>query len=991
MPLTQDPGRTLASLAPWSDLGETQRQSLLDQGELRRYRIGQQVLRSDAMPTAVEILLVGQLRCMGFDYQRSVPLSLERLSPGQTVGWLGLLGQQPCETVRAATEAVTLAVPQAAFEQLLEQQPFLTTALSTQLPLAELFYCFHHQLADIPDYGQSLGQRLARLQQSAQLRTLRLGGDHPDQASLNSDLQWFCSNAEVYGGQLGQPLTPEELMRVLAEPPAAYWLRLIGLPTEVLQASHLQTVLPTGHDANAPTAIVLPDYTQPDFSTYQRVRRTQSVLPKLKLGAGPVDGPLACFETLADYFELPYRRDILKRVIAQHQERAVFSLAFGAAVSDFLGLKAQRIILPLEKFQRLPLPAMIVDGEQPVLIWEVDATSLRVSHPEFGWLEWGYGDLEATEQGVELITLERLPASGRKVFGLRWFLPYISRYRRQLIEVLAASVFIQLFALANPLIIQQIIDKVIAQNSFDTLNVLGILLLIVSLFQAVLTSLRTYVFVDTTNRIDLSLGSRIIDKLLRLPLDYFDRRPVGEISTRIQELENIRNFLTGTALTVLLDSAFSIIYIFVMFTYSPLLSVVTLATIPLFLGVTLLAAPLMKTQLRSRAESYAANQSHLVESLGGIQTIKAQNAEQQVRWKWQDRYSRFVGEGFKTILIATTAGSTSSFLNDLSGLLLLWVGAFLVLKGELTIGGLIAFRIIAGYVTGPVLRLASVWQNFQEVALSVERLGDIVDTAEESDLSDRTNIPLPALQGEVEFQSVCFRFAKEGPLQLDNVSFHIPVGTFVGIVGQSGSGKSTAMKLLPRLYQPLSGKILIDQYDIAKVELYSIRRQVGIVPQDSLLFDGSIQENIALTRADATTDEIIEAAKVACAHDFIMDLPQGYNTRVGERGAGLSGGQRQRIAIARAILQDPRLLILDEATSALDYRTERQVCLNLFRHCQGRTVFFITHRLSTIRHADRILMMDSGRLVEQGTHDELMALRGLYSALYQQQDSLIED
>ena len=326
-------------------------------------------------------------------------------------------------------------------------------------------------------------------------------------------------------------------------------------------------------------------------------------------------------------------------------------------------------------------------------------------------------------------------------------------------------------------------------------------------------------------------------------------------------------------------------------------------------------------------------------------------------------------------------------MNKLSALLVLWVGAYLVLEGELTLGQLIAFRIISGYVTGPLLRLAQIWQNFQETALSLERLSDIIDTPQESTEEDRNNIPMPVIQGRVQYENISFRFGPTGPMQLLNINLDFPAGQFIGVVGQSGSGKSTLMKLLPRLYDPQAGRILIDQYDISKVELYSLRRQIGIVPQDSLLFEGTVQENIALTNPDASTDAIIHAAKVAGAHDFIMELSSGYNTQVGERGSALSGGQRQRIAIARTVLQNPRLLIMDEATSALDYDTERQVCGNLAEAFKGRTVFFITHRLSTIRNADIILMMDKGAVVEQGTHEELMALQGRYYCLYQQQDA----
>jgi ATP-binding cassette subfamily B protein len=463
---------------------------------------------------------------------------------------------------------------------------------------------------------------------------------------------------------------------------------------------------------------------------------------------------------------------------------------------------------------------------------------------------------------------------------------------------------------------------------------------------------------------------------------------VGEISTRVNELERIRQFLTGTALTVVLDSVFSVIYIVVMVIYSPLLTAVSLSIIPVFVALTLIFSPTIRAQLRTKAERNAETQSYLVEVLTGIQTVKAQNIELRSRWQWQERYARYISTGFKTVITSTLASTASSFLNKLSSVMIIGVGAYLVLDGKLTLGQLIAFRIISGYVTSPIMRLAQLWQNFQETALSLERLADIVDHPEEAE-RDRHNIPMPAIQGRVKYDNICFRFKNSGPLQLANVSLEFAPGTFVGIVGESGAGKSTVTKLLSRLYEPESGRILIDGYDIHKVELYSLRRQIGVVPQDTLLFEGTIQENIALTNPDATTEEIIAAAKIAAAHEFIMSLPSGYNSRVGERGSSLSGGQRQRIAIARTILQNPAILVLDEATSALDYLTEQQVSLNLKEALKDRTVFFITHRLGTIKNADAIVMMDSGSVVEQGTHEELMALRGRYYYLYQQQESSV--
>ena len=556
-----------------------------------------------------------------------------------------------------------------------------------------------------------------------------------------------------------------------------------------------------------------------------------------------------------------------------------------------------------------------------------------------------------------------------------------------LIQVLLASFVVQLFTLANPLLIQVIIDKVINQRSLDTLQVLGIALVAVTLLEGVLGSLKTYLFSETTNRIDQRLGAEVIDHLLRLPLGYFDRRPVGELGSRISELEKIRNFLTGQALTTVLDAAFSVIYIVVMLFYSWVLTLIALAVLPIQVGLTLLGAPLFRRQYRKSAEANASTQSHLVEVLTGIQTVKSQNVEMISRWTWQERYGKYINRSFEKTITGTALSQTSQVLQKISQLLVLWVGASLVLSGDLTLGQLIAFRIISGYVTQPLLRLSSIWQTIQELRVSFERLADVIDTPQESDDQDKAKVPLPPIDGAVSFDNLSFAFSTGTAPVLNDVSLEVKSGTFVGIVGQSGSGKSTLMKLLPRLYSPNQGRILIDNYDIDKVELYSLRRQIGIVPQDPLLFSGSVNENIALTQPDASSEEIVMAAKVACAHDFIMELPAGYSTPVGERGASLSGGQRQRIAIARTLLANPKLLVMDEATSALDYETERKVCDNLIQTLHDCTVFFITHRLSTVRRADLIVVMHQGAVVEKGTHDELMNRRGRYYALYRQQEA----
>ena len=698
---------------------------------------------------------------------------------------------------------------------------------------------------------------------------------------------------------------------------------------------------------------------------------------------------LACFQMLAQLMKLPFRRDSIEKVLQDNLRRGLTpNLQLCGQLAASLGLHVMAARVPSVAGTRLQVPSMLPWQGGFALVIASNERGLKLASPKHGMVTLEPEELaEQFPEGIELLLMERSNATPDQKFGPGWFWPALKRYRSVLIQVLAASFVVQLFTLANPLLIQVIIDKVISQRSLDTLQVLGIALVVVTILEGVLGSLKTFLFAETTNRIDQRLGAEVIDHLLRLPLGYFDRRPVGELGTRVAELEKIRNFLTGQALTTILDAAFSVIYIAVMVLYSWVLTLIALCVLPIQVGLTVLGAPLFRRQFRAAAEENAKTQSHLVEVLTGIQTVKAQNVEMVSRWRWQEFYSQYIARTFEKTITATALNQTSQVLQKISQLMVLWIGASMVLSGDLTLGQLIAFRIIAGYVTQPLLRLSTIWQNIQELRVSFERLADVIDTPEESDEVDKSKVMLPPLAGDVRFENLSFRFRPGQPEVLKDVNLEIPAGTFVGIVGQSGSGKSTLMKLLPRLYDPGQGRILIDGYDIGKVELYSLRRQIGIVPQDPLLFSGTVSENIALTNPEASSEEIVRAARLANAHDFIMELPSGYSTPVGERGAALSGGQRQRVAIARTLLSNPKLLVMDEATSALDYETERKVCDNLLENLNDQTVFFITHRLSTIRQADMIVMLHQGAVVEVGTHDELMQHRGRYYALYRQQES----
>ncbi|MDB9515419.1 peptidase domain-containing ABC transporter [Roseofilum reptotaenium CS-1145] len=1012
----------LAKVHPFDQLNPRTLEQLTSGCKLLRYAIGQPILIREKVPAQVSILYQGQVRILGYDQRRQTTVSLKRAEPGEVMGWTSLLRQSGCETALASTEVICITLDAQDFLRLIDQEPQFREAIGQQISISEVFELLSAELARQADGTADLKELTFKAIANTTAVNLPSGNLQVRDLinTLNPSRLWLVSSGTVGDFTSGSNIP----LDTLAEQPnqrlpikGRWGARLLGVE-RFQQTQETQEILapssPPPHSPISPSP--LSPKALPSTPIRERLEKEDSGLdisrapekiPELEQGnddrisypfvrgKGEIEAPMACFKMLSQFMRVSFRRDVIRKVL-ENQLRSVgqISLTVCGAIAEMMGLQAQMVQLPAASINRIKGPAMIPWGQSFAILYRINEREVVMAVPEKGITRRRVADF-AEEWGVvqgQVLLLQSPPDRQREKFGLSWFVPALIKYRGILLQVFIASFFVQLFGLANPLITQVIIDKVLVQRSIETLDILGLFLLGVAIFEAILTLLRTYLFVDTTNRIDLGLGSEVIAHLLRLPLEYFDRRRVGELAGRINELENIRQFLTGTALTVVLDAVFSVVYIAVMFVYSWQLSLVALATVPLFALVTIVASPIVRRQLRHKAERYADVQSYLVEVLSGIQTVKAQNIELKSRWQWQERYAKYIKSGFRSVLTFSTAGSISGFLNKLSGLLILWFGAQMVLTtastdNPFTLGQLIAFRIIAGYTTSPLLRLIQLWQSFQETGLSIERLSDVLDANPEADEANRSNISMPPIHGHVKYEDVSFRFASANTWQLMNVNLDFPQGQFVGIVGQSGSGKSTLMKLLQRLYEPGSGRILVDQLDVSKVELYSLRRQIGVVLQDTLLFNGSVQENIALANPDATEQEIIEAAKVAVAHEFIMSLPQGYNTVVGERGANLSGGQRQRIAIARTVLQRPRLLILDEATSALDYDSERQVCQNLAQTFKGETVFFITHRLTTVRNADVIIMMDQGSVVEQGTHAELMALKGRYYCLFEQQDS----
>jgi ATP-binding cassette subfamily B protein len=972
---------------------------LVTQAQLLRFNLGQPVSRMDQALQQVFFLLQGRVRSvvMGSRLPKGVA-TLQRLEPGAVMGWTPLSCGKGWETLIASTEVVVLALPHAAMRAEMENHPPLFQRIVGSVNPSELYAILDQYLLNYP---RTLSREVVAAAASLAdgTRAVQLLPAQLANTNFPDERFWLVAA----GGLPVGTVLPTTIACDGEQP-----LRVLGLDRRALVAildgadgaTAAATAPPLEGEAlvweqwenhrQSVNQDLIQEASELSFQEPEELpeegRREPASYPWHR-GIGPIQSPIAAFRMLSDELNLPYRRELLQRVFADQVRRhGEVSLALAGAVAESIGLQTQLLEIDAKAISRLDTPLMIRWGDGLAVIYRISSQSVIVGIPAVGNQELTNDEfVDQWGDGNEVLTLRVNELTPKRKFGFAWFLPSLQKHRAVLLEVLLASFFVQLFGLVNPLLIQQVIDKVIINNSPSALTVLGSLLVIFSVFEGLLLCLRTFLFVDTTNRIDLALGTQIIDHLLRLPLNYFDRRPVGEVSSRVGELEKIRSFLTGTALTTILDAIFALLYIIVMVIYSWQLTLLTLAVIPVLVGLTLTVSPLIRNQIQSRAIANARTQSHLVEVLSSMMTVKAQNIELRSRWKWQDLYTDYVAEGFDNTLVSTTANTFSSFLNKLSSLLVIWGGAALVLSGDLSLGELIAFRIISGYVTGPLLRMTSIWQTVQETALSLERLSDVIDHPQEAPEDNSTRVIMPPVKGAIEFSNICFRYKPSSPLLLNGVNLSIPEGTFVAVVGTSGSGKSTLTKLLARLYNAEQGTVTVDGIDINKVELYSLRRQIGIVPQDTILFDGSVEENITLTNPEATSDEIIEAARIASAHDFIMDLPAGYSTEVGERGSGLSGGQRQRIAIARTILQKPRMLIMDEATSALDYQTERVVSENLMKALRGCTVLFITHRLSSIVNADMIVCMGGGAVLEVGSHEKLMAARGPYYVLFRQQ------
>jgi subfamily B ATP-binding cassette protein HlyB/CyaB len=700
-----------------------------------------------------------------------------------------------------------------------------------------------------------------------------------------------------------------------------------------------------------------------------------------------MDSGLQSLLIMAAYHGIPADEAMLRHEFGAE----TFSTTTLLLAAQRLGITGRVVEQDAGRLDRAPLPAIAIGtGGRYFILGKFDPAGgkprVLIQRPGEAPQVLPVAEFKALWTGQLIYLTSKASFAGEVAkFDFSWFIPAVIKYRKLLLEVLLISFVLQMIGLVTPLFFQVVMDKVLVNHAMKTLDVIAIGLVAATLFEALLTGIRTYVFAHTSSKIDVELGARLFRHLLALPVAYFQSRRVGDSVARIRELENIRSFLTGNAITLVMDLLFSVLFLAIMFWYSAWLTLIVVVSIPVYALISMFFIPILRAHLNEKFNRGAENQAFLVEAISGIDTIKSMAVEPRWIHKWEQQLAAYVSTSLSVNNVSMVASGGVNLVSKLVTAAIMWEGATLVVDGHLTVGQLVAFNMFASQVSSPILRLAQLWNDFQQVGISMQRLGDILNArAEVQGHKSR----LPRVAGGVEFDQVSFRYRPDAPDVIRAVNLKISPGEVVGIVGRSGSGKSTLTKLVQRLYVPDRGRVLIDGQDIGVIDTASLRHQIGVVLQENMLFNRSVRDNIALTNPAMPLERIIEAAKLAGAHEFICEMPDGYDSQVGEHGTGLSGGQRQRVAIARALINNPRILIFDEATSALDYESEKIIQDNMRLICKGRTVLIIAHRLSAVRDADRIMVLERGQVVELGTHAQLLTNQaGIYAHLNRLQAS----
>ena len=776
-------------------------------------------------------------------------------------------------------------------------------------------------------------------------------------------------------------------------------------PQSTRQVHHLAPATPPAAVATAPVSSTATS--DPATPAGHRFKQAYFPTPSQKMGQwwqkvshsypfyaqhSASDCSAACVVMVGRYWGRDFNINRLRELA--HVSRDGASLKGLANAVENLGFNSRPVKASLDRLASQKLPAILHwEGNHYVVLFEIQPEYIIIGDPAIGQRKLTRPEFLQSWTGFCLLmepTLALKKTEGKST-DLWQLLQLVAPHKVTIAEIFIASIVLQLFGLISPIFTQLILDRAIVHKSLSSLTAFGVGLLIFGGFQIGMTALRQYLMAQTANRIDAALIVGFIRHAFSLPLSYFDSRHVGDIISRVQENHKIQSFITGQSLGVLLDLMSVFVYATLMFVYSWKLALVTMLSIPPFLILTFASTPFLKKMSREIFNATNAENSYLIEALNGVRTVKSMSVEKAVRWNWEARLSQEIKQTYRGQIMGIKIQMISSTINTISSTALIWLGASLVISGEFTIGQLFAFNMLSANVISPFQRLAVLWNKLQEVGIAVERLCDVIEAKPEEDReSHRQN--LGKLQGFVKFTNVSFRYSKDAELNiLENINFEIKPGQTIALVGRSGSGKTTLSKLILGLYQPTSGSIEIDGKDLTSISLHSLRSQVGVVDQDTFLFSGTVKENITLAKPGASQREIQRAAELAGADEFIRKMPMRYDTEIGEGGGMLSGGQRQRIAIARALLNNPRLLIFDEATSSLDTESEQIIQTNLEKIRRDRSTIIIAHRLSTVQNADLILVLDKGILIESGNHHQLMKKRGKYYHLNHQQLVTIQE
>ncbi|MBA2525626.1 MAG: peptidase domain-containing ABC transporter [Pyrinomonadaceae bacterium] len=998
----------------FSILSDEELQRLAERLQLVHYSLGQPVCRAGEKGDFFFIVYSGRARVIAID-GGAEEVTVGALARGNSFGEQGLLTNSPCQfTVRAASDLALLSLSKPDFEKLLDDHPDLRQyfdkyiseiSVRNFLKLCTILSPLSPQeirelLGSLEIKNYAAGESIIREGEAGDaFYILRNGSAQVIKESDNGKVLNHLKAGDSFGelalltGQTRAAsvvtnetssafrLEKREFERIIAASPR-FRDAIVSVASGYSRAAVRE--VETVSEASAAPTDELPTAPPPEEPVYEprRARRYPALLQLSETDCGA-----ACLSMILRYYGKHVSINRLRDLANVSREGATLHSVAEAAESQ--GFHTRGIRASYDHLMKVELPAVAHwEGFHYIVLYEAGPDRVVVADPAIGLRKLSREEFEKGWTGYLLLLtptprLENVTES-KTTFGR--FLPLLKPYRGLLFEIFLASLVLQLFGLATPIFTQVIVDKVLVHKSTSMLNILLIGMLLIAIFQTATMALRYYLLTHTTRRIDMQMVVNFYRHILSLPMRYFEERKVGDILKRFNENARIRDFLTGRALGVTLDCLMIFVYLALMFYYNAKLTLLALAFIPGYVILTLVVTPIFKRQFREAFEKEAEADSQMVESVTGVGTVKASAAERRIRWKLEGLIVKSLNVQFRSALSGMATISIGNMLQTLNTLFLFWYGAHLVIDGELSVGQLVAFNLLVGSVTRPILSIVDLWREFQEINIALERLNDVFDAKAEEDPTKQSLINMPRIRGHIKFDNVTFRYpTRPDRNALQNVTLEILPGQTIALVGRSGSGKTTFANMLLRLHQPNDGRISVDGYDLRQVALNSLRSQIGVVPQDVFLFSGTIRENIAFGDPDAPLEQVVGAAMLAGAHEFVSELPLGYETKIGERGQSLSGGQKQRIAIARALFKRPRILIFDEATSALDTESERAIQQNLDQILKDRTTLIIAHRLSTVRNADMIVVMDRGTIREIGDHYSLMDQKGIYYYLNSQQ------